>query len=97
MHYVYILFSEKAGRYYTGETYDVAERLERHNTGYYDEKWTESGKPWRLVLAIECTDKKQALCIERHIKAMKSKKYIENLVQYPEMVEKLKARFAQED
>ncbi len=93
MHFVYVLYSEKINRYYIGETHDVQGRLEKHNTGYYDEKWTERGKPWRLAVEIGCGDKKQALSIERHIKQMKSKKYIEDLAAFPEKVEKLKARF----
>ncbi len=93
MHFVYILYTTKLDKYYTGQTHDVKERLERHNTSYYGSKWTERGKPWSLALVIECSGKGQALSIERHIKKMKSRKYMENLMQYPEMVSKLKEKF----
>ena len=34
------------------------------------------------------------MAVEEHIKSMKSKKYIQNLKKYPEMVEKLKDKYS---
>lgn len=93
MHYVYILYSEKLNRFYIGETHDLELRIEKHNNGYYDNKWTAAGKPWVLYYAIECNCKPQALEIERHIKQMKSRVYIEHLKKYPELLEKLKDKY----
>ena len=93
MHYVYILYSKKLDRYYTGQTIDVSTRLDKHNGEYYDGKWSSKGKPWTLYLSIECKDKRQALDIEAHIKRMKSRKYIENLEKYPSIIEKLKIKY----
>ena len=39
---------------------------------------------------IDCDCKNQGINIERHIKRMKSKKYIENLKAYPKISEKQK-------
>lgn len=97
LHFVYILFSESTGKYYIGETFDVEERLKRHNAGYYEKKWSEKAKPWVLYFMIECQSKVQARAIERHIKNMKSRVYIENLKCYPEMVAKLKQKFSSPD
>jgi putative endonuclease len=36
---------------------------------------------------------KQALRIEKHIKNMKSKKYIEDIKKYPEITERLKEKY----
>ena len=89
--HVYILFSSELNRFYIGSTIiPVDERLERHLENYYgSKKFTSKAKDWSLYLSIECTSKEQALKIEKHIKKMKSKKYIENLSKYPEMVRKL--------
>ncbi len=89
MHYVYILYSEKINKYYIGETHNIQLRIQRHDSEYYDNKWTAKGKPWKLFHQIDCQSKSQALKIERHIKRMKSRKYIENLVKYPEITKKL--------
>jgi putative endonuclease len=40
-------------------------------------------------MSIECTSFAQAREIESHVKRMKSKKYIANLKQYPEIIQKL--------
>ena len=93
MHFVYILHSKKLNKYYVGETFDVQRRIERHNSGYYDNKYTARGKPWDLYLKIECKNKEQAQKIEQHIKKMKSKVYIENMSRYPEIAEKLLLKY----
>ncbi|MCB0707211.1 MAG: GIY-YIG nuclease family protein [Saprospiraceae bacterium] len=91
---VYILYSEKLQRYYIGSTeLSSNERLVRHNSKYYDDKFTARGIPWTLYFFISCKNRTQASSIEAHIKKMKSETYILNLKQYPEMAEKLLARY----
>ncbi|MBR9920412.1 MAG: GIY-YIG nuclease family protein [Bacteroidetes bacterium] len=92
---VYILYSESIDRYYVGHTSETAEtRLHRHNTDYYEKKYTRRGKPWKLYVEMPCGSRQQAMDVEQHIKQMKSRKYIENLNKYPEMREKLLERYS---
>ena len=87
---VYILHSKKIDKFYTGFTTEsIEQRLEKHNNNYYENKWTKQGQPWAVFYILECEHLKQAQSIEMHIKKMKSKKYIDNLSQYPEMGQKL--------
>ena len=88
---VYILHSSKLNRFYTGSSELAAsERLELHHKKYYGgNKFTAKADDWKLFMTIECSNKSQALAIEKHIKKMKSSKYINNLKQYPEMIDKL--------
>ena len=79
MHYVYILYSEKIDKYYIGITHSIDLRVHRHNSGYYENKWSAKGVPWSLFFSIKCSSKSQAFKIEQHIKAMKSKTYLRNL------------------
>ena len=91
---VYILYSQTLDSFYTGATTDtVASRLERHLSGYYDDKYTARVQDWVLFIEIPCVSMAQALKIESHIKKMKSKTYIKNLKQFPEMVDKLKEKY----
>ncbi len=92
MYCSYILFSEKLNRFYTGSTADFDERMEFHDTSDA-RKFTSKATDWTLFDKIECDSKTQALSIEKHIKSMKSKIYIRNLKQFPEMKEKLKIRY----
>ena len=89
--YCYILFSESLNRYYIGSTkLTVNERLERHLSKHYgDNKFTAKSSDWVIFMEIGCATFEQAQKIERHIKRMKSKKYINNLKSYPEIKEAL--------
>ncbi len=94
----YILYSKKIQTYYVGFTTEsILIRLSRHNEGYYENTWTARGVPWEIFLDIQCEKEAQERRIEAHIKKMKSKKYIENLKQYPELLEKLKERYSMPD
>jgi len=70
------------------------ERLDKHNYAFYGyNKFTASTSDWQLFLAIECKSIGQARKIEAHIKKMKSRKYIQNLLTYPEMIERLLSKY----
>jgi putative endonuclease len=90
---VYILHSVKLNRFYIGTTDNVSRRLEEHNSGFYKDAFSVKGIPWSMFLTIQDLHSKQALDIEKHIKAMKSTAYIKNLLKYPEMTEKLRSRY----
>ena len=91
-HTVYILYSKKLDRYYTGETADFQTRMEFHKNSP-SHKFTAKADDWTLFLKFQCVSKKQALAIEDHIKRMKSKVYIQNLRKYPEIIPKLKNKY----
>lgn len=91
---VYILYSERIKKFYTGTTDNVERRLYEHNhliDGI--EAYTSRGRPWEVFFVIEGLSSRQAYGIESHIKRMNSSVYIRNLKQYPEMVLKLKALY----
>ncbi len=86
----YILYSKILDHYYVGSTGDLNARITRHIQGFYGHKaFTGKANDWVLYLSLPCESIEQALKIERKIKKMKSRQYIENLRLYPEMVEKI--------
>lgn len=93
----YIIVSKALNQFYIGATHEAVDnRILKHNQGVYEKtKFTSKTNDWELFLFIECDDYKQAMKIERHIKRMKSKVYINNLSRYPEMILKLKERYKQ--
>jgi putative endonuclease len=94
IHYVYIMYSGSLDRYYTGNTVlHPDERLAQHNSAYNKNSYTTKGMPWKMFLVLECDSREQARKVELHIKKMKSKQYILNLNQYPEMRKKLLNRY----
>ena len=80
MYYIYILYSDAHDRYYVGQSNDVQRRLAQHNE---QEKhaYTTRYRPWRLVKSY-CVGESLGLArkIENHIKRLKSRKYIEYLL-----------------
>jgi putative endonuclease len=95
MCHCYILYSKKLDRFYIGSTILRPEdRLHSHLTEYYGKKkFTAKEKDWTIFLSIDCHSIEQAQKIEHHLKKMKSKKYIQNLLIYPEIAQKLLARY----
>ena len=88
MDLVYILHSATLNRFYIGYTCNFDLRLEFHLNSNETRKFTSKAKDWEIYFKIECETKTQALAIEKHIKEMKSKIYIENLLRYPEITER---------
>ncbi|WP_310556100.1 GIY-YIG nuclease family protein [Flavobacterium sp.] len=90
----YILYSKSLDKYYIGFTQEsILSRLEKHNSSYYDKTFTGIALDWSVYLVILCNTVSQGVRIEKHIKKMKSRVYIENLLRYPEMIEKLLQKF----
>jgi len=68
--------------------------MEWHNQMEFASSFTANAIDWELFYQIECKNIIQARKIEKHIKAMKSRKYIENLKSYPEITQKLLDQFS---
>jgi len=67
---VYMLEGSK-GRYYIGATENVAERFERHNTGFVHST-KRLGLPLKLVASRSFPTMQEALLVERKLKSWKS-------------------------
>ena len=91
---VYILYSRSINSFYVGMTQEnLQERIAKHNSSFYGSKYTSKAKDWELYHHLECTTVSQALKIEKHIKAMKSRKYFSSLKNYPEVEVRLKLKY----
>jgi putative endonuclease len=90
---VYILYSASIDTYYIGQTDDIAIRFQQHKNHSGSDTFTKRAEDWKEFLQIKCTSRVQALSIEKHIKRMKSRKYLINLLVYPEIAEKLLEKY----
>lgn len=91
----YIIYSASLDKFYTGITQESVEsRLEMHKESGYGNHYTSQSSDWEIFLVIPYASVSQSIKIERHIKKMKSKKYIQNLKKYPERIEKLIIKYA---
>ncbi|MFH0887809.1 MAG: GIY-YIG nuclease family protein [Planctomycetota bacterium] len=78
VYYVYILKSLKDNSFYIGQTRNLEERLQRHNTGR--SRFTRDKNPWIIVYSEKFPTQQEALKKETEIKNKKSRKYIEYLI-----------------
>jgi len=92
--FCYILYSKSINRYYVGYTSDIEERLKIHNTGSFGKRfYTYKASDWEVFLVIPSKTIEQAVFVESRIKKMKSRKYIENLRKYPDIIERILKEF----
>ena len=78
VYYVYILYSEKVNKYYTGFTsLTPLERLTYHN--YKNKSFTNQAEDWEIVHYEQFDLKKDALIREKQIKKRGAKRYLEDL------------------
>ena len=86
---VYIIYSNSIDTFYIGSCLNLKQRLEQHRDKTFNDSFTRRASDWKLFLKIDNLDYRQARKIENHIKKMKSRKYINNLKKYPEIIYKL--------
>lgn len=93
--FCYVLYSPTIGQYYVGITTETVESgLRKHNEAFYGKKFTSKVNDWIVYTEIPCECQQQMLKIEKHIKNMKSKKYIENLTKYAEIIIRLREKYS---
>ena len=93
--FVYILYSSSLDRFYIGFTTDLPEqRLERHLAKYYENAFTRKADDWELFWWLQCKSEAQAKKIERHIKRMKSRVFIQTLKKYSDIGIRLLEQYA---
>ena len=76
MYYVYLLLSEKDGKFYSGSTDDLRRRISEHEADYV--KSTVRRKPVKLIYYEACLNEADARVRERYLKSGAGKKYLRN-------------------
>ena len=86
---IYILYSPLLDKYYIGSCKDVLVRIDQHLSEHFPGAFTSKTKDWIIYYKTENLDFSHVRKIENHIKKMKSRKFIEDLKKYPEIIERL--------
>ena len=78
MHFtVYVLYSDKAKKHYTGFTGNLIERLKSHNE--LGDEWTARYRPWRLIFQKDFEAKLDAMKYEQWLKKGQGRAFIKTL------------------
>jgi len=80
--WVYILMSQSTGRFYCGQTDDIEKRIQQHNDpeNTFTKTTSRHKGPWKLVHKIQCTNRTEAIRLERKIKKRGIKRFLEDNV-----------------
>ena len=78
MFYTYILYSLKFNRTYVGQTNNLSNRLEYHNSGKV--KSTKAYKPWKLIYSENFDSRAESMKREKWLKSPNGRKFIHNLL-----------------
>ncbi|MBA3664896.1 MAG: GIY-YIG nuclease family protein [Bacteroidetes bacterium] len=78
LYYVYIIYSQRAGKKYTGFSEDITLRLQQHNEGSLG-VYTKNKGPWVLIHLEEFENKSEALKRERYLKTGAGRDYIKKV------------------
>jgi len=76
MHYVYVLLSRKDGKFYTGSTGDLKNRLALHNQGQVPS--TKGRQSFKLIYYEASLDKEDAFQREKYLKSGMGKRFLRN-------------------
>jgi putative endonuclease len=74
---VYILYSPKHQKHYTGFTSNLDQRLLSHNQ--LGEGWTAKYRPWQLIFTKEFDTKKEAMDYEKWLKSGAGRDFIKTI------------------
>ena len=73
--YTYILFSEKTGKFYCGQTNDISFRFQKHNNGLVTS--TRHGIPWKLIGFVKSESRRTSMALEKQIKKRGIKRWLD--------------------
>mgnify|MGYP003598430529 CR=1 FL=1 len=83
MHYVDVLYSISADGFYVGETADLQLRLSMHNDHLFKGAVTAKASDWSVLMSFRTDNRQQAIIVEKYIKSMKSRKFLQRLSSDP--------------
>jgi len=75
-HYVYILYSCKDKKFYTGYTKNLKLRFEEHSKGKVDS--TKNRRPLKLIYYEACLNQQDATHREKYLKTHLGKMFLKN-------------------
>ena len=76
-YFVYILYSDLCGKFYTGQSDNIDNRIIEHNNG--ETKSIRTCVPWRLVWSCQVGSRAEAMMLEKKIKSRGAARYLSDL------------------
>jgi len=77
-YFVYVLISEKDGKFYIGISRDPRERLKAHNRG--ETKSTKGRRPFKLTYTEKIGDRSKARIREKYLKSGIGREFLKTII-----------------
>ncbi|MBS1633177.1 MAG: GIY-YIG nuclease family protein [Bacteroidetes bacterium] len=74
---VYILYSDRYKKHYTGYTSNLELRIKSHNE--FGKDWTARYRPWKIIFTRDYSTKEEAMKYERWLKSGIGRDFIKTL------------------
>ncbi|MCF7907200.1 GIY-YIG nuclease family protein [Patescibacteria group bacterium] len=78
MYFVYVLKSEKDGKFYVGMTNNIERRVKEHNNGVASTPSTKNRGPFKLIYFEKLENRIIAREREKYLKSGSGREYIKN-------------------
>ncbi|HBI16808.1 MAG TPA: excinuclease ABC subunit C [Candidatus Moranbacteria bacterium] len=88
--FVYILESSKDKKFYIGQTNNLENRINRHNSGQVSS--TKNRRPLKIIYSEKFSTRKESMNREKYLKSLKNSRYILNNIISSVVQNKEKAR-----
>ena len=79
MYYTYVLYSSSFNKIYVGQTGDLHQRLEMHNSKE-NTGWTSRFQPWEMICFEEFDSRTEAIKRENSLKTARGRIFVWELV-----------------
>ena len=79
-YYTYVLKSRKSGKCYIGQTKNLENRIQAHNSGL--SSYTKGRGPWQLIYSEEFDTRSEAMARERYFKTGKGRDFLKNIIDF---------------
>lgn len=77
MYYVYAIYNQKNDKIYIGQTENIEERLNLHNTKLFKNSYTASFDGiWELIYSEQVQERRDALKREKQLKSYRGREFV---------------------
>lgn len=76
IYFVYAIYNQKHNKFYIGQTFDIAKRIEEHNKKVLKGYTSRFDGTWILIYKEELSSRKEALDREKQLKSFRGREFI---------------------
>ena len=80
MFFVYAVYNRKVGKFYIGQTYDLAKRLNEHNQKTFKGYTSRFDGSWEVIYREEIASREEALRREKQLKSYRGREFVKSQI-----------------